>query len=136
MDKRTFYYWLYTFLLVSITIIAGVWLTTSTMYTATITNSADSVSEPVSVADAKSIATQGNGNTQNIQFNSEAADRVTVRTTPRSTPQVYAPAMNATAPCRISVSAGISSVPSQRMLIGQQPKILCYLSSQTVTPAA
>ena len=76
MDKRTFYYWLYTFLLVAITIIAGVWLNTSTMYTATITNSADSVSEPVSVADAKSIATQGNGNTQNIQFNSEAADRV------------------------------------------------------------
>ena len=132
MDKRTFYYWLYTFLLVSITIIAGVWLNTSTMYTATITNSADSVSESVSVSDAKSIATQGNGNTQNIQFNSEAADRVTVR----ATTQVYAPAMNATAPCRISVPAGISSVPSQRMLIGQQPKILCYLSSQTATPAA
>ena len=55
MDKRTFYYWLYTFLLVAITIIAGVWLTTSTVYAATITSSADSVSESVSVADTSPV---------------------------------------------------------------------------------
>ena len=86
-------------------------------------NTSTSTSDSLSVSDSKSLAVQGNGNAQNITINSAAADRVTVRTTP----QVYAPSMNATAPCRISVSAGISVIGWGASAGGSVEDVLCSI---------
>ena len=69
-------------------------------------NTSTSTSDSLSVSDSKSVATQGNGNEQNITFNSNSPSDMTLRTTP----QVYAPSMNATAPCRIAISVGLSVI--------------------------
>lgn len=81
---------------------------------------AGSASQAGSISGAASTATQGNA--QNINFNSPANvvqeittnGRITHENTGTSTvktaPQVYAPPMGVTAPCRVAMSAGVSVV--------------------------
>ena len=76
-------------------------------FAADLDNTAVSGSNSVSVSDAKSLAVQGNGNSQGVTINgAPSPDNLTIK----SVPQVYAPSMNATAPCRIAVSMGLSVV--------------------------
>jgi len=102
----TFLQMMWVILMVAIILVAGVLIISEPAHAATVDNTAVSNSDSVSVSDSVSSATQGNGNAQNVIFNTAAQDRVTIRTTP----QVYAPSMNATAPCRIAVSMGLSVV--------------------------
>lgn len=66
-----------------------------------------SAAQAAALSASKSVATQGNGNSQSTILNFPASAGTT---TLRTVPQVYAPPMNATSPCRIALSAGVAVI--------------------------
>lgn len=68
-----------------------------------------------SASGAASVATQGNGNAQNITFNSASPSpyidtHQSGTTTLKTVPMVYAPPVGVTAPCYTALSAGVAVV--------------------------
>lgn len=99
---------------------------------------AGSAAQSASLSGSASIASQGNA--QNITINGAAIPTVTSHTantnyrqenvgtsTVRTVPQVYAPPMGVTAPCRVALSGGISVIGVGVAAGGSVPDAPCNL---------
>ena len=104
MEKREFWSWFFMIIMASIATIVATLFFVNPAFAADLDNTAVSGSNSVSVSDAKSLAVQGNGNSQGVTFNTTTSDTL------RTAPTVYAPGINNTANCRIALSAGVSVI--------------------------
>jgi hypothetical protein len=86
------------------------------------------------ITSSGALASQGNGNDQRITINGAQIPTATYQqvdhtgtSTVKTTPQVYAPPMGVTAPCRVALSAGVSVIGVGVAAGGSVPDAPCNL---------